>query len=281
MSRIIAREAPMTTTNKCSSCIREGVWRCKDCLGLGTYCTDCFRERHRLLPFHRVEHWSGDHFGAAWLCQAGVVIQLGHSGGCCPAQGHTPNDSQPNADDEDDDELDNVGMDESDDDWEDEDISFPAVNEQSVLPDLKGKDVVIVIDVSGVHKIRILPCRCPNALTLEHQYLEMGFFPTSFLVIKSVVTFSTLEDQRLDNLECKTAVLKYWNKVRRKTAPVDWNKLPVSHHTCHWLFILVFIGCLHRTDIGNSCESQGCGEIFKILFNLGSDIIQGRCNPAN
>jgi hypothetical protein len=203
--------------------------------------TDCFRERHRLCPFHRVEHWSGDHFGAAWLCQAAVVIQLGHSGGCCPAEGHTQNDSQLNADDEDDEDLDNVGMDESDDDWEDGDISFPAVNEQSVLPDLKDKDVVIVIDVSGVHKIQVLPCRCPNALTLEHQYLEMGFFPTSFLVIKSVVTFSTLEDQHLDNLECKTAVLKYWNKVQRKTAPVDWNKLPVSDHTCHWLFILVLL----------------------------------------
>lgn len=222
----------MTKSNICSSCVREGVWRCRDCLGLVSYCSECFRQRHRLLPFHRVEHWSGDHFEAAWLCQAGVVIQLGHSRECCPTQTFEWNSSEMDANREDLDEQDEVDAGDSDMDWEDEDESLPTVNEQCVLPTLKGQNVVHVIDVSGVHRIRILPCRCPNASTLEHQYLQMGLFPTSFLVIKTVVTFSTLEDQRLDNLECKTAVLKYWNKVRRKTAPIGWNTLPVRNLAC-------------------------------------------------
>lgn len=253
MSRILAREAPMSKINTCSSCIREGVWRCRDCIGLSCYCSECFRERHLLLPFHRVEHWCGDHFASAWLSQAGVEIQLGHSGHCCPAQQSSGNDCEADRDKDDDPEQ--ARTFESDGDWDDDDISVPHLNDGSVLPDLKGSNVVLVVDSSGVHRIRINPCRCPNASPLEHQYLQMGLFPTSFIVIKTVVTFGTLEDQRLDNLECKTAMLKYWNKVRRKTAHVGWQKVPVGATGTDRAFIAISL-FVQTESISGVCSSD-------------------------
>jgi hypothetical protein len=95
------------------------------------------------------------------------------------------------------------------------------------LPELKGTGATLVIDRSGLHKIRIRPCCCQEALPLDVQLLRMGLFPTSFINFKTVVTFQALEDQRLDNLECKTALLRYWNKLWRKTSINAWPMLPV------------------------------------------------------
>jgi hypothetical protein len=112
--------------------------------------------------------------------------------------------------------------------WEDEFCSEPRPTGTSPLPELKGKGATLVIDQSGLHNVRIHPCHCPESLPIDIQFLRMGFFPTSFINIKTVITFKALEDQRLDNLECKTAVLWYWNKLRRKTSVDAWLLLPVS-----------------------------------------------------
>src|SRR5216684_6275526 len=58
----------------------EGSWRCSDCFGQQPHCTGCFRASHCHLPFHRVEHWTGDHYENAWLSQAGIMLHLGHQG---------------------------------------------------------------------------------------------------------------------------------------------------------------------------------------------------------
>lgn len=255
MSEILRREGPQDPKRTCNGCqIREGSWRCKDCIGDGCYCFQCFREGHRLLPFHQVEQWSGTHYEPAWLCQAGVFIQLGHHGHRCPgpdtmngqqdatdinsansfqgtSEGHDsdrdPSDAENNADTEDE----SIHS-----DWEDEDYSEPQFKGTSALPILKGPHARTVVDTSGVHRIKILPCCCSGAPPLDVQMLRAGFFPTSFITIKTVITFRALEDQRLDNLECKTALLKYWNKLKRKTSGHLWLSVPVSsfrsEHSC-------------------------------------------------
>jgi hypothetical protein len=111
--------------------------------------------------------------------------------------------------------------------WEDELFSEHPTTGTSPLPELKGIGATLVIDESGLHRIRMHPCCCPGALSMDLQCLRMGFFPTSFANIKTVITFQVLEDQRLDNLECKTALLRYWNKLRRKTSADAWPLLPV------------------------------------------------------
>ena len=85
VSEILARYGPGDPARPCKGCkVRQGSWRCRDCFGGGVYCMQCFREQHRLLPFHKVEHWTGSHFEPAWLCQVGVTVNLGHCGAGCP-----------------------------------------------------------------------------------------------------------------------------------------------------------------------------------------------------
>ena len=47
-----------------------------------------------VLPFHQVENWTGSFFKAAWLCQVGLEIHLGHGGNKCPCNVDMPVDHQ-------------------------------------------------------------------------------------------------------------------------------------------------------------------------------------------
>jgi len=99
------------------------------------------------------------------------------------------------------------------------------------LPKLKGRDYHVVVDKSGVHRIRIIPCGCPNAPKGNERYvhyLQMGLFPASLQNIKTVFTFGVLDDFRMDNLECKTAALNYWHKIVRVTSNEFPKSVPVS-----------------------------------------------------
>ena len=174
-----------------------------------------------------MEHWNGTHFDPAWLCQAGVEIHSGHGGKpCTTPTGQTIDEEDPEEEYGDSEGEDEAGMFEES-GWEEEGWSGTPMPGTHPLPELNGKRVILVIDQSGLHKIRIHPCQCQGALPLDIQYLQMDFFPTSFINIKTVITFQVLEDQRLDNLECKMALLRYWNKLRRKTSIDAWLMLPV------------------------------------------------------
>jgi hypothetical protein len=99
------------------------------------------------------------------------------------------------------------------------------------LPILKGCDYHVVIDKSSVHRIRILPCACPDAPKDNEKYvhyLQMGLFPASLQDIKTVFTFAVLDDFWMDNLECKTAALNYWHKIVRLTSNEFPKSVPVS-----------------------------------------------------
>jgi hypothetical protein len=48
----------------------------------------------------------------------------------------------------------------------------------------------------------------------------MGLFPASFAQPKTAFTFEVLDDFLLNNLECGTLVMNYYNKLRRMTTSV-------------------------------------------------------------
>ncbi|KAJ7253593.1 hypothetical protein C8J57DRAFT_1519322 [Mycena rebaudengoi] len=53
--------------------------RCIDCVGGGQLlCKDCLVERHRQLPLHRVQVWTGEFFSRTTLRALGLRMQLGH-----------------------------------------------------------------------------------------------------------------------------------------------------------------------------------------------------------
>ncbi|KAJ6534401.1 hypothetical protein B0H19DRAFT_1080876 [Mycena capillaripes] len=89
------------TESTCPRCLTDGEegeageeprpadHRCNDCLGGGELiCADCIVLAHRQLPFHWIEHWTGQAFEHKKLKDMGLRIQLGHwegvNRGKCP-----------------------------------------------------------------------------------------------------------------------------------------------------------------------------------------------------
>ncbi|KAJ7105001.1 hypothetical protein C8R44DRAFT_545459, partial [Mycena epipterygia] len=67
-------------TSVCSGCSRGAPdHRCVHCLGGGELlCASCIVERHRQLPFHRIQYWTGRAFERKTLKELGLRLQLGH-----------------------------------------------------------------------------------------------------------------------------------------------------------------------------------------------------------
>ncbi|KAG1818895.1 hypothetical protein DFJ58DRAFT_673349 [Suillus subalutaceus] len=77
---------------------------------------------------------------------------------------------------------------------------------------------MVIIDKSGVHRLRVRCCDCPNAMSPDLQMFRHGFFPASFNKPKTLFTFRVLDDFLLDNLECGTSAMNYYSKLRRMTS---------------------------------------------------------------
>lgn len=95
------------------------------------------------------------------------------------------------------------------------------------LPQLRGDDVCLVVDKSGVHRLRVRPCVCTVKAPVDLQFMDMQLFPASLKQIQTAFTFGVLDDFRMDNLECKTAGLKYFNKLKRLTSNAFPHSVPV------------------------------------------------------
>ena len=223
-------EAPPPGQSCLLCCQRQAMWRCAGCLDQCDSCTECLRDRHQHLPFHRVSFWNGTCYLPGWLYQAGVEIHLGHQGGCCPAPTHPEtgeirNDSEeewcpkgqrhrPSPQDED--GWEDIEM--LDSSWSTDGYGFPR---------FKNKDHVLIIDSSGAHPILITTCQCPGAPPPYVQYMSSGLFPATFKSVETAFTFGALDDFRLHNVECKTAVMSWWNRIKRITTPLQPDSVPV------------------------------------------------------
>jgi hypothetical protein len=151
-----------------------------------------------------------------------VEIYLGHHGSPCPSRTDEAEADEPPS------ESGSEGFDpDNDSNWEDEWAEF-APHPGFGLPKLKGEDACVVVDKSGVHRLRIRPCRCAGAPSDDLQFLDLGLFPSTLRNIKTVFTFGVLDDFRMDNLECKTAGMNYYNKLKRLTSNAFPESVPVS-----------------------------------------------------
>ncbi|KAG1886446.1 hypothetical protein F4604DRAFT_1877786 [Suillus subluteus] len=108
---------------------------------------------------------------------------------------------------------------------------------------------MVIIDKSGVHRLEIRCCDCPNALSPDIQMFWHGFFPASFNRPKTAFTFRVLDNFLLDNLECGTSAMNYYSKLWQMTSSmfphlVPWRQLK----TMKWH------GFGHRSDIPSTGE---------------------------
>ncbi|KAG1823813.1 uncharacterized protein BJ212DRAFT_1261788, partial [Suillus subaureus] len=118
---------------------------------------------------------------------------------------------------------------------------------------------IVIIDKSGVHRLKVQCCDCPNAMSPDIQMFRHGLFPTSFNKPKTLFTFRVLDDFLLDNLECSTLVMNYYSKLQQMTLSMFPHLGPVMlylHHfkdiilTKHWrqLKAMKWHGFGHHSD---------------------------------
>jgi CxC2 like cysteine cluster associated with KDZ transposases len=217
----------MPNNGICINCAsNEARWRCLECFGRPSYCSACCRHTHARLPFHRMESWTGSFFKPSWLRHVGVCLHLGHGGEPCPTIIEEDRQSRllmgnldsyqssgtptPRWTSQDDPSL----------------LTDPYPRQGDI--DINGRQLIIVVDISGIHHIGIEFCRCPTALPRDTQLISLGLFPATFDNPQTVFSFRVLDDFLLDNLECKTTALNYYSKLRRVTNSSFPHLVPVS-----------------------------------------------------
>jgi CxC2 like cysteine cluster associated with KDZ transposases len=65
---------------------------------------------------------------------------------------------------------------------------------------------------------------------MDLQLLRRGFYPSTFKGVRTVFTFSLLDDYLLDTLECHTSTHHYYQKLRRLTNKSFPHTAPVREH---------------------------------------------------
>ena len=232
---IIARDSP-NRTEECRSCSEQfSHWRCRDCLGNQALCRRCCRERHRDLPCHRIEFWTGTHYERDWLCNLGVVVHLGHHSRPCPVRDPVQLSEEPQPFTE---------------NWE-------IYGSPSGLAD-KPLDcnLLTVADNNGVHRVWFRPCSCREGGE-EYDFLELGLYPASYTRVETVFTFDLLQNCHVDNLECKTSVYHLWSKLTQLTCSFFSAGVPVSGILC---FVKICI-----SHPGRFISQNRHQELFRVL----------------
>jgi hypothetical protein len=112
-------------------------------------------------------------------------------------------------------------------------------------------NTMVIVDKSGVHRLEVRCCDCPNTTSLDIQMFQHGFFTASFNRPKTVFTFRVLDDFLLDNLECGTSAMNYYSKLRRMTSSMFPHLVPVMRYH-HHLLDMILTKHLARTDTESS-----------------------------
>ena len=114
-----------------------------------------------------------------------------------------------------------------------------------------GNAMLTVIDQSGIFEMETVFCICSDDLEdnrMEY-LLEMGLFPATFKSIKTVFTFTVLDDFLKDNLECKTTAQQYYAKLQSMTSKMFPDLVPVCLHIYHYHGVRLIT--MHRTCTNN------------------------------
>jgi hypothetical protein len=95
-----------------------------------------------------------------------------------------------------------------------------------------GNPMLTVVDRSGVFDIEMVFCVCSDKNDQDEQLLRSGLFPATFKSIKTLFTFTVLDDFLKDNLECKTTAQQYYSKLQSITSKMFPHLVPVCDPSC-------------------------------------------------
>ncbi len=191
---------------KCISCsLRPGILRCPDCFGNPVWCKECCLSSHRLVPFHRIQEWTGQCFSKSSLFDQGFILHLGHHGQPCPAH------REP---------------------WEDVPIVGEEEAAQEVHEDgswnMGGQDTMVIAHSNGIFQHCIQWCACTGSSPHHIQLFQHGLFSASLVCPQTAFTFDVLDHFYIDAMECKTAGFSFFQKLKRFTNNSAPGSVPVS-----------------------------------------------------
>ncbi|KAH9017644.1 hypothetical protein EDB85DRAFT_1874299, partial [Lactarius pseudohatsudake] len=117
-----------------------------------------------------------------------------------------------------------------------------------------GNRVLTIVDRSGIFEMEAVFCVCSEMDNQDEQLLQSGLFPATFKQIRSLFTFSVLDDFLNDNLECKTTAQQYYSKLQSLTSRMFPSLVPNMYKQ---LLRTVVTSCQWR-DLKSRME-QGLG----------------------
>jgi hypothetical protein len=130
-----------------------------------------------------------------------------------------------------------------------------------------GNPLLTAVHQSGIFAMEVLYCICPNAVETHEQLFNAGLFPSSFKQIKTVFTFTVLDDFLADNLECKTTAQQYYSKLQSITNQMFPDSVPVCY-LCPYVSFHALTGP-PRIYTSNFCEHHVNGVTLGIECTVG------------
>lgn len=235
---ILNQEAPRNPEMICS-CGEKAIWRCVDCVGAEELCAKCCCKEHTHIPWHRVEVWNNmGFFDKSWLRRVGLRLCCGHSGLPCTSSNTHPEDiaSAQMFDDT----WEEVDTTEAPlDDWSDANVELantlqPSRTETTheTQSTSASDGILTVVDITGIHDIPVLFCKCSAAPENYLQLLSLKLYPASCKRPSTVFTFAVLADFLLHNRVAHTPAASYFSVIQRKTDSVQPHHTPVSDIPC-------------------------------------------------
>ncbi|KAH9007925.1 hypothetical protein EDB84DRAFT_1447239 [Lactarius hengduanensis] len=255
---------------KCSVCHEHGDIKCPDCVGAPLFCKSCCVKVHRHSPFHRPLLWTATHYTPVSLHSLGYVLFFGHAGEPCPqtVEGiraaeeshgkenmHTRHKSSSSLRSVQE-ELESLHISNqpptpqgtrkpdgvtttpiiSDTLFDYPDIPLDSVDgfPDQTQREPSGNRVLTIVDRSGIFEIEAVFCVCSEKDNQDEQLLQSGLFPATFKQIRSLFTFSVLDDFLNDNLECKTTAQQYYSKLQSLTSRMFPSLVPLLRTSRQW-----------------------------------------------
>ncbi|KAH8982005.1 hypothetical protein EDB86DRAFT_2767745, partial [Lactarius hatsudake] len=191
------------SSSKCSLCYGHGDIKCPNCVGTPLFCKSCCVKAHRHSPFHQPLLWTATHYTPVSLHSLGYVLFFGHAGEPCPQT--LPISTAPII-------LDTL--------FDHPDIPLDPVDmfPDQVQREPSGNQMLTIVDRSGIFEMEAVFCVCSETDNQDEQLLQSGLFPVTFKQIRTLFTFSVLDDFLNDNLECKTTAQQYYSKLQSLTS---------------------------------------------------------------
>ena len=103
------------------------------------------------------------------------------------------------------------------------------------LSDPSRTTIFNLIDINGVHSMRVAFCRCPTAVDTVDQLLGAKIFPASVDRPTTGFTFNLLKTFHVDCLQSKKSAYDYVEALRRRTNGAFPSDVMVGHS--HWICV--------------------------------------------